>query len=169
MKIKVCIFSFLFFFYIRSATERDAKTVMSWDFDRIIPCHGVSFECTTGPIGYLWIIICFFRTLLKAMAKRLGAQRMLIFWTSLSLRVLPVGSLEPGGRCSIEQTILLHTDLLIIKNDEITLSPPLKQQTITIMSDSDRQLVIAYFLNSGCQWNWKYPASSAGGIMTYLQ
>lgn len=123
----------------------------------------------TGPIGYLWIIICFFRTLLKAMAKRLGAQRMLIFWTSLSLRVLPVGSLEPGGRCSIEQTILLHTDLLIIKNDEITLSPPLKQQTITIMSDSDRQLVIAYFLNSGCQWNWKYPASSAGGIMTYLQ
>ncbi|GJJ10738.1 hypothetical protein Clacol_004965 [Clathrus columnatus] len=27
-------------------TQRDAKTVMSWDFKRIIPCHGVSSENT---------------------------------------------------------------------------------------------------------------------------
>lgn len=27
--------------------KRDAKTVASWDFDRIIPCHGVSTEKNT--------------------------------------------------------------------------------------------------------------------------
>lgn len=26
---------------VQSAMRRDAKTVAAWDFDRIIPCHGV--------------------------------------------------------------------------------------------------------------------------------
>ena len=25
--------------------KRDAKTVSEWDFDRIIPCHGVCTDC----------------------------------------------------------------------------------------------------------------------------
>ncbi len=37
-------------FLMRREMKRDARTVSGWDFDRIIPCHGVSFlvRCARG-------------------------------------------------------------------------------------------------------------------------
>ena len=38
-----CFLSQPLYSALRSAMARDAHTVAGWDFDRIIPCHGVSF------------------------------------------------------------------------------------------------------------------------------
>lgn len=38
-----CAFSIILFCYNFRAMRRDARAVAEWDFDRIIPCHGVSY------------------------------------------------------------------------------------------------------------------------------
>ena len=53
--------------------KRDARTVASWNFDRIIPCHGVSVHPCLGNLTLIYIL---YRMLLKQSVKMHGQKHI---------------------------------------------------------------------------------------------
>jgi hypothetical protein len=59
--------------------RRDAKTVAGWNFERIIPCHGVRSFALYDTLESVPLLTCG-RMLLKLKAIRLGDMPSRHFW-----------------------------------------------------------------------------------------